>query len=1082
MYDAVIDSRGLNNADYTRIQSALNSLGANAQRLLVKESTDENNASSFNGVDQYYSLVSKNLLNADGSIAYTAVNMLDLSGGAIIERVKLSDEGITTVGLPDGIKTAIKITLNNSVDTVSHVSINTLANTNKHFASYYILSNNWSGGTVFPRLIDTYSGGTESDKILVTPNSSWQRCSSSIIPVADLDGTIRVKSSTIVSSGTVLYVTCFQMVEESSLTDYDLNSLFSFGDQTFFVSGWVKPSLSTPVGNDYVCGRLESTGNKLEWGLYQNTSRKWVFRTSADGAAVVDLPFTAINTIANNWYFVFAYFDSVNNQVGISVDGSSIETLAQTEIFQSSGAVTDMEIGSIDGGANFFNGIIDSLTLGCVANGLDTNLYSFEDIRDFFYNQGFGKKASDLTINQKRDLGLIAFFDFDNVSGNTTESINSIEFTNNNSIPSVRGYTKSPYDNTALKLDGSTAYLKKTAKNLLNADDSILYASIGSWIDDSGHTVERVSLTTEGLSTDGLPAGITHALKITWSGSSGSYGPMVHTLANINKHFLSCYMLSGSVWGGGPVTTDFISFTSSTESDKVSATPNNTTWQRVSKSIVADAGDLTGLLGLNVETTDPDAGNVLYVTCFQMVEESSLTDYDRNSLFSFGDQDFFISVFAKNISNLSTEDWVLARAGEFRIRISGGNIQFVCFGKTVSDSIVSDAWEHLYCYYDKTNDLIGIIVDNGTAVTASTPTPTQVATDSISIGARDDGTTLWEGNIDQVLFGCSANGLDFTVNSPAVIANRLYNSGNGLKSVELIGTEFNTYGIVESFDLDEESDKPRIGYFNQIVMSPYGSVSHGAGVTGITLSNDNTGLEIEPGSVIDGNIVIDGSECEITIGNGCTINGLIIINGDSNVVECENGLQAKGLKITGDNNYFDGGGWDSLIDGGIINDAVLITGTDNIISKFSCKTTSGGASNFDGIRLDATAHRNIISLVQIKESDRNGININNPTDCIITGCEGLQADANGTNANFFITGQRTLITGCHIAGSDGIGINLETNSDNSVIHGCVIETCTANEIEVEAGAEDCIIYGNRVVAGTINDLSGTSTVADNDLT
>lgn len=173
-----------------------------------------------------------------------------------------------------------------------------------------------------------------------------------------------------------------------------------------------------------------------------------------------------------------------------------------------------------------------------------------------------------------------------------------------------------------------TTGLKKL-KNLLSADSSIAFLAVDTdWTAKANITsIERIVIADEGIVSTGLPSGILTAYKIILDGTGTINFSQAITLANVNKHFASSYMLAGSVYSATGINVRMNDFTSGTKGNTVDiGTPNTTTWQRGSQSIVADSGDLAGNLELITDGAGV-SGDILYATGLQYAEESSLSAY-----------------------------------------------------------------------------------------------------------------------------------------------------------------------------------------------------------------------------------------------------------------------------------------------------------------------------------------------------------------------------------------------------------------------------------------------------------------------
>ena len=254
-------------------------------------------------------------------------------------------------------------------------------------------------------------------------------------------------------------------------------------------------------------------------------------------------------------------------------------------------------------------------------------------------------------------------------------------------------------------------------------------------------------------------------------------------------------------------------------------------------------------------------------------------------------------------------------------------------------------------------------------------------------------------------------------------------------------------------------------------------VKQGTYAAGVTVSTDGATIVKEPGTVVQAAITISGDNCRLLLGSGCDIQAVVTLSGDDCQLICENGCDLDGIVVSGARSLVDGGGWDTLVDGGIANIGISIGGSDNIIKNVSAQTTGVGGSAFHAIGVSGARHT--IECVRVVDADDIGIAIysSTDTDTTITGCVILGADTHGISVN----GPRARIVGNYIinVGTDGVAVI--STGDDSVIMANVIDNAGSNPIEIHADAENCVVVGNRT-DGAIVDGSGTSIVAQNDET
>lgn len=248
-------------------------------------------------------------------------------------------------------------------------------------------------------------------------------------------------------------------------------------------------------------------------------------------------------------------------------------------------------------------------------------------------------------------------------------------------------------------------------------------------------------------------------------------------------------------------------------------------------------------------------------------------------------------------------------------------------------------------------------------------------------------------------------------------------------------------------------------------------IKAGTYAAGFTEASDGVRIFIEAGTIIQAGFTVSGDDCVVVIGAGADIQGRVTFSGLNGRLICSNGVDTDGLLLSGNFCSHDGGGWDTLHNGGTANDAINITGTDCIVKNCAAQTTTGGGQAFRGV--DSTGARTSIVAVKVVDSDDVGIVVSG-VDSLVGGCMILGADGDGLSIS-----SRVRVVGNHIiaAGDDGIVVN--SGGDDSVITGNVVRDPVGDSIQISADGENCVVVGNRL-DGAVNDGSGTSTVANNE--
>lgn len=174
-----------------------------------------------------------------------------------------------------------------------------------------------------------------------------------------------VGSTTGKNSNAALFVTA----NSESLSDNTINP----GDTDYSFSLWINPtSLST-----YALVARDGP-----------TARTFLLDIEASKAKFYRLPTDAVTSTitltTGAWYHIYAYHDSVNNQIGISVNGETLVTAATTGASNGT-AGENFRVGARDTGGSplYFNGAIDEL-------GMWSRVLTATE-RTALYNAGAGK-------------------------------------------------------------------------------------------------------------------------------------------------------------------------------------------------------------------------------------------------------------------------------------------------------------------------------------------------------------------------------------------------------------------------------------------------------------------------------------------------------------------------------------------------------------------------------------------------------------------------------------------------------------------------------------------------------------------
>jgi len=141
-----------------------------------------------------------------------------------------------------------------------------------------------------------------------------------------------------------------------------------------------------------------------------------------------------------------------------------------------------------------------------------------------------------------------------------------------------------------------------------------------------------------------------------------------------------------------------------------------------------------------------------------------------------------------------------------------------------------------------------------------------------------------------------------------------------------------------------------------IPSSPYTMLIETGTYTGFTVDaarDSGTYIEIEDNTTFTGTITINGDNVTLNCGTCVTFTNVLVVDGASCSIIMRNGCTPKGFDVNAnaDNFYFDGGGWDTFVNGANTNDAFNIAiGADGaIVKNVACQTSGGGGTSFDAI-------------------------------------------------------------------------------------------------------------------------------------
>jgi hypothetical protein len=253
-------------------------------------------------------------------------------------------------------------------------------------------------------------------------------------------------------------------------------------------------------------------------------------------------------------------------------------------------------------------------------------------------------------------------------------------------------------------------------------------------------------------------------------------------------------------------------------------------------------------------------------------------------------------------------------------------------------------------------------------------------------------------------------------------------------------------------------------------------VKQGTYGAGLTVSTNNVYIFVEPGTVITAAIVLSGTGIRLELGAQCDIQSTITLSGSNCSLICHGGCDIDGLIVSGAQAFIDGGGLDTISNGGTARPGIDVNSgaTDVLIQHISAQTTAGGGAAHDAI--DIAEARCTLESVKVVDADDVGIIVSG-ADCHIRNTQVLGADDYG----MYIDGPRSIVTGCYVINSGAVGIGFGNSGDGAVVVANIVQDPGGDSIDIPAACEDVVVVGNKT-DGAVDDNSGTSTVASNEET
>lgn len=565
------------------------------------------------------------------------------------------------------------------------------------------------------------------------------------------------------------------------------NASLQTGDIDWSVTGWIY--LDTVAGQSKTIISKAATSVNREYDLFVTTAGKLQLQVWSGGSTKIGDVTSTATLSATTWYFIYAYHDSVNNFVGVSVNAGSIDTSATTGAGATSTAALCVGANPDAGTVQYFNGRIDSLSF-------EKYILSAAEVTSL-YNYGLGRMWDDLNSS----------------TGLATFATNAISWWGFNEEDGIRYDAK------------GTNHLSQTFVNIIDSATPLLNGGFetaggggadvwGSWTES---TAGASTLTDEGV----LVHAGSHAAKFVVDGSNSAVSIAQTVLTTGHKY-------SASVWARGAVGSEQII---------IGDTSTNWSTPTLTAAYAQYSGQGTaGATSFNIKRSS--ASQTFYIddvtlACAEIPAAAGIAAglaRDGNLCASFngtsqylsrastaslqtGDIDFTVwgwvylnvknaqqAIIAKWNTGSNAREWVVSYVDTSdRLRFSVTNDGTVGTTNSVEESVTGapsvDSWYFFIAYHDSVNNLLGISLNNSAGSTTAHSTGVfSSATANLTIGAIAGGSLKLNGRVD-------GPGFIKRLLTPAE-KTALFNLGRGVKYAGLPATMTDT---ISFWNLDEYS-------------------------------------------------------------------------------------------------------------------------------------------------------------------------------------------------------------------------------------------------------------------------------------
>jgi len=269
-------------------------------------------------------------------------------------------------------------------------------------------------------------------------------------------------------------------------------------------------------------------------------------------------------------------------------------------------------------------------------------------------------------------------------------------------------------------------------------------------------------------------------------------------------------------------------------------------------------------------------------------------------------------------------------------------------------------------------------------------------------------------------------------------------------------------------------------------------------INGIVTMSGNAGqLDMAATTFVVAAVNVSGTDCIIRAKAQTDFGGIVTLSGAGCSLICENGCNLDGVVMSGDKGLFNGGGWDTHVNGLTSNDAIDITGDYCTVKDVQAQTSAGGGQSYKPIHVHTSGDWTLINHCYVPTSDTYGIFVNDtPQSVTVSECLVVDTDSSGILINngdghivvnntighstlgpagqaIQFTGTNGIVSGNRVSISVTDGMYLGGTGKNNVVGNWL-----PLDLAVASDSDHCIV-GNSTDTG-VTGTTSTCTVASNE--